>query len=82
MDDWELWDQELIISFFLSTHGLGPDNDELAETYYEGWIERGNTADDRMEAREAFFELMAELGYEDAEEDFDWDDWKDWYSHQ
>ncbi len=76
---WEDWDQELIITFFSSTHGQGPDDVELQEAFYAGWIDRENTADDRMEAREVFFDLMGELGYPDAEDDFDWDDWRDWY---
>lgn len=77
---WEEWDQELIITFFSSSHGEGPGNDELEEAFYAGWIDRTNTADERVEAREVFFDVMAELGYPDAEADFDWDDWKEWYS--
>jgi hypothetical protein len=38
----------------------------------EGWLRDDNTADDRMLAREYFFEYMNMV-----EEDFDWEAWED-----
>lgn len=48
-----------------------------AELFATGWIDSEASHEDRVLAREEFFELMSPYGIDDAS--FDWDAWRDWY---
>lgn len=48
---------------------------ELREAFDDGWIS-GQSQD----ARDRFFDYLADLGYDTT--DFDWDAWREWYSDQ
>jgi len=52
--------------------------DEYAETLlYEGWFNREGDADTRVAAREAFYEYMY---WDEDDNEFDWDAWREWYN--
>lgn len=54
---------------------MGIDSDEFAmDMLYAGWFDLDADRDDRMDARQAFFDYM---GWDEWQ--FDWDDWRDWY---
>lgn len=55
--------------FTLDQHG--------AELFKRGWVDDGEDTDERVNAREEFFELME--AYDISREEFDWDAWRDWY---
>jgi hypothetical protein len=57
-----------------SIYDLQPGSDAY-DALYAGWYDPELDFVDRMFARQEFFDLMGM----DAEE-FDWDDWRDWYS--
>lgn len=55
----------------------GPKDAETArDLLWTGWFDDDVDADERVEAREAFFDYV-----EFSEADFDWDQWKEWYEN-
>jgi hypothetical protein len=50
--------------------------EQLREAFYEGFIDKDGTADERHDGREQFFHWMEYLGYDET--DFDWNEWADW----
>lgn len=58
----------------------GISSDELKELFAIGFIDESASPEEREEARDLWWDIMEDLGYDVS--DFDWDSWRDWYDSQ
>lgn len=81
-DDWpaelqDFWENTTGLHQGYMTFGEMQEFIDQAEGLFDaGWGHDGDD-DTRQDARDAFFELMAEFDLDVSM--FDWDDWRDWY---
>lgn len=73
----EFWEDYEFFTDHLDING-STEADHIAQEYlFDGWFNGEASPDERMEARELFFEFME---IDDA--DFPWDEWAEWYEAQ
>lgn len=58
----------------------GVSSDEIKELFAMAFVDEEVAPEDREEARDLWWDLMSDLGYDVSE--FDWDAWREWYDSQ
>lgn len=81
-EDWpdeiqEIWQNSTGYGGWLTADEMAEFQEDGADLFHTGWIDDTADSDARQEARDHFFDLMAQFDL-DAEL-FDWDSWRDWY---